>query len=521
MTFSVQDLLDLPLLVSARPEVLVGHDLDRRVVRWIHTSEIYEISALLKGGEVLFTTGLGLVGMSAEAMSRYVQALAHQGVAALVLELGRTFTLAPSELRGVATEHGLPLILLHGVVPFIEITETVHPILIAGELGQLRRAEKASAELNEALLAGRSLPELMQAVGRVCAAPAGLYSLEHELLAGEDVDQHHDGQAPADLVRTEVGNEPWAVLCVGLSECAGARQLAGLCATAIGINFSQAARASTTWTTAGGELLADIATGRYLSSAQITSRAGAAGFAVRSGTHVVGLSLDMTTLTPVRSGLTATTEAARHIFGPALVTEVSGEVLVAAAIRPGNARSQLAAFADAIDAELRATVGGSVVRLTAGPLVRDVAELARSVPRAREAAQLARKLRLGSRVVLANDLGVYDLLASVVADAALERFIVDQLGPILEQDARRASDLMLTMDAYLEAGLSKTAAAAALGIRRQTLYARLERISQLLGGLDLQDRQRRTALDLALVSWRMRSSAASHRSRADPHSSTA
>lgn len=229
----------------------------------------------------------------------------------------------------------------------------------------------------------------------------------------------------------------------------------------------------------------------------------------------------MTTLTPVRSGLTATTEAARHIFGPTLVTEVSGEVLVAAAIRPGNARSQLAAFADAIDAELRATVGGSVVRLTAGPLVRDVAELARSVPRAREAAQLARKLRLGSRVVLANDLGVYDLLASVVADAALERFIVDQLGPILEQDARRASDLMLTMDAYLEAGLSKTAAAAALGIRRQTLYARLERISQLLGGLDLEDRQRRTALDLALVSWRMRSSAASHRSRADPHSSTA
>jgi len=511
MTFSVQDLLDLPLLVSARPEVLVGHDLDRRVVRWIHTSEIYEISALLKGGEVLFTTGLGLVGMSAEAMSRYVQALAHQGVAALVLELGRTFTLAPSELRGVATEHGLPLILLHGVVPFIEITETVHPILIAGELGQLRRAEKASAELNEALLAGRSLPELMLAVGRVCAAPAGLYSLEHELLAGEDVDQHHDGQAPADLVRTEVGNEPWAVLCVGLSECAGARQLAGLCATAIGISFSQATRASTTWTTAGGELLADIATGRYLSSAQITSRAGAAGFTVRSGTHVVGLSLDMTTLTPVRSGLTATTEAARHIFGPTLVTEVSGEVLVAAAIRPGNARSQLAAFADAIDAELRATVGGSVVRLTAGPLVRDVAELARSVPRAREAAQLARKLRLGSRVVL----------ASVVADAALERFIVDQLGPILEQDARRASDLMLTMDAYLEAGLSKTAAAAALGIRRQTLYARLERISQLLGGLDLEDRQRRTALDLALVSWRMRSSAASHRSRADPHSSTA
>ena len=68
-----------------------------------------------------------------------------------------------------------------------------------------------------------------------------------------------------------------------------------------------------------------------------------------------------------------------------------------------------------------------------------------------------------------------------------------------------------TLDAYLEAGLAKTAAARALGIRRQTLYARLERISRLLGGLDIEARQARTALDLALVSWRMRASAVTGR----------
>jgi purine catabolism regulator len=64
------------------------------------------------------------------------------------------------------------------------------------------------------------------------------------------------------------------------------------------------------------------------------------------------------------------------------------------------------------------------------------------------------------------------------------------------------------LDAFLECGLSKTAAAAALGVRRQTLYARLEKMDDLLGGLDLSERQRRTALDLALAAWRMRSSPA-------------
>lgn len=95
----------------------------------------------------------------------------------------------------------------------------------------------------------------------------------------------------------------------------------------------------------------------------------------------------------------------------------------------------------------------------------------------------------------------------MTADVALERFVQEQLGFLLKHDARRGSDLVATLDAYLEAGMANTAAAQVLGIRRQTLYTRLERISQLLGGLDIETRQARTALDLALVSWRLRTSA--------------
>ena len=500
MTFTVQDLLDLPLMDSARAEVIVGRDLDQRVVRWIHTSDIYEISPLLKGGEVLFTTGLGLVGMSAQAMGAYVRALAQRDVAALMLELGRTFTRAPRELIEAAAEHDLPLVLLHGVVPFIEVTETVHPLLIEGEVEQSRRLDRASTELNEALLAGHGVKGLMDAVVAVCQASAGLYSLDNHLLAGD-----------ARMIEVEVGTGPWATLVVLTAGHAESRRLTEMCATSIGICLAQSSQTSPTRRTAGADLVRGIAAGQYLSSSEISSRASAAGFAVRPGSQALGIALDLTTLTSVRSGVSVTAEAARDVFGPSLVAEIDGEVLVATAGPPSELRARLTAFADAIDAELRATVGGSVVRLTAGPLVDDAAGLARSLPSVREASQLARKLTLGSRIVLASDLGVYHLLSSVVADADLERFVEEQLGPLLEQDARQASDLVQTLDAYLEAGLSKTAAAAALGIRRQTLYSRLERIGRLLGGLDLEARQSRTALDLALVSWRMRSSAATHR----------
>jgi purine catabolism regulator len=73
-----------------------------------------------------------------------------------------------------------------------------------------------------------------------------------------------------------------------------------------------------------------------------------------------------------------------------------------------------------------------------------------------------------------------------------------------------------SLDGYLAHGLSKTRTADALGVRRQTLYNRLERIERLLGGLDLSQRERRTALDLALVAWRLRSSAATYESDRRP-----
>ncbi len=498
MIFTVQDFLDLPLMAPARPEVVTGSDLSKRPVRWIHTSEIYEISPLLRGGELLLTTGLGLVGMSAEAIGGYVRAIARQNVAALVLELGRTFTRCPIELQEAAAVHDLPLILLHGVVPFIEVTEAVHPLLISGEIEQLRRLDEAATIFNKSLLAGHGIKHLVGIAGDVCRTRAGLYSPEGALLVGDDV------KNGSNFIEVQAG--PLAMLAVQAEELPSVRRLAEASALSIAICLSQNSQSSPNRRLAGAHLLRDIAEGRYLSGAEITSRASAIGFEVRNGSRAVGIAVDMTTLTSSRSGLIATAEAARKTFGLCLVAELDGQVLVAASLR-GDLRARLVEFAEAVDVELRTTAGGSVARVTAGALVDDAAGLARSIPGAREAAQLARQLALGSRVILATDLGVYHLLAGVVADADLERFVEQQLGPLLEHDARSGSDLIVTLDTYLESGLSKTAAAATLNIRRQTLYHRLDRIAGLLGGFDFGDRQQLTALDLALTTWRMRTSA--------------
>jgi purine catabolism regulator len=111
------------------------------------------------------------------------------------------------------------------------------------------------------------------------------------------------------------------------------------------------------------------------------------------------------------------------------------------------------------------------------------------------------------RTLLASDLGVHRLLGRFAADPELAAFVDEQLGPLLDHDAARGRELVRTLDTLLACGLSKAATARALGIRRQTLYQRLATVSALLGGLDLTSRERRTAIDLALVGWRLRTAA--------------
>ncbi|HEV7813213.1 MAG TPA: PucR family transcriptional regulator [Leifsonia sp.] len=506
MPLTVSALLALPVLAHARPEVVSGEQLDRRVVRWVHSSEIYEISSLLQGGEVLLTTGLGLVALSPDVRRAYIADLARVGIAALLLELGRTFPVAPDDLVEEARRVGLPLVLLHGVVPFIEVTQVAHALLLGSDLDDLRLSASVTERMLHALGERAGLVGLTGIVGEQAGCPVALYTADGELAAGIAL----DGSDAVASVRAPVvaGGVVWGELVLDAPATGRLRTIATSAAQVLAAEVARSGATPVSRNQAGAELLRDLVTGRYGSTAELTSRALGTGMAVRPGQKVLALCVRPRTATAAANTvLIAARGAARRVFAGSITAEHDGDVLVAAVVAPRELRTAVARFADEVEAELRSTTGGSVL-VSAGHAVDDVPALVSAFPSARETARLAMRLTPAARVVVAADFALYQLLASLVDDEALERFVNDQLGVLLTHDARTGAGLVMTLDAYLAAGLSKTRTAEALGIRRQTLYGRLERISRLLGGLDLDNRERRTALDLALVSWRLRVSAA-------------
>ncbi|MFE9170560.1 helix-turn-helix domain-containing protein [Streptomyces kebangsaanensis] len=103
----------------------------------------------------------------------------------------------------------------------------------------------------------------------------------------------------------------------------------------------------------------------------------------------------------------------------------------------------------------------------------------------------------------AEELGFVGMLLGGNRD--VRGFIDRTIGPVLDYDEERSTELAGTLEAYFAAGGSPTYAADALQVHPNTVHRRLERIAQLLGP-DWQEPARALELQLALRLQRVFSS---------------
>ena len=100
-----------------------------------------------------------------------------------------------------------------------------------------------------------------------------------------------------------------------------------------------------------------------------------------------------------------------------------------------------------------------------------------------------------------DELGFYRLIDAAHGGGEVESFVREWLGPLLDYDASKNSELVMTLSDYLECGGNYDESAAALHIHRSTLRYRLARIAELTGH-DLRNVDTRFNLHAATRAWR-------------------
>jgi len=180
---TVREVLALDPVRNGGPRVVAAEEGLDRPVRWVHVTEVPDIASLLRGGELVLTTGIGLPADDA-GVRAFIADLAEVGVAGLVVELGRRYHGGvPKVMAAAAHRHGLPLVELRRETPFVLITEAVHALIVDAQLAELRATEEIHQRFTELSVEGAEATEVVRQAAELAGAPVVLENLSRRVLA--------------------------------------------------------------------------------------------------------------------------------------------------------------------------------------------------------------------------------------------------------------------------------------------------------------------------------------------------
>ena len=140
-----------------------------------------------------------------------------------------------------------------------------------------------------------------------------------------------------------------------------------------------------------------------------------------------------------------------------------------------------------------------------GNLCQNIGDYRRGFAEANEALQMGQSLNRDGGVTHFNDLGVYRYLYKIARMDDLRDMYQDQVARIANYDRRKGTDLLDTLETYLECAGNLTKTSNRLFVHRNTLIQRLERL-QSLCDIDLQERSNWLTLQVAIKVFKLRSS---------------
>jgi PucR family transcriptional regulator, purine catabolism regulatory protein len=523
---TVAEVLALPVVRRGRPRVVAGAAGLNARVRWVHVAEVTDIGHLLKGGELVLTTGVALPD-DPDQLHRYLDGLAAAGIAGLVVELVRHWhDTVPRALVEAADRNGVPLVTLSRETRYVAVTETVNGLIVDAQVAELRASEQVHQTFTELTVSGAEPAAVLREVVRMTEHPAVLETLSHEVLAYDAA-----GADPAELLQgwlarsrgvhlgertgyhaesgwlvTVVGarGHDWGRLVVVFEEPPPYRHIvvAERAASALAVHRLVARDADSLERQAHRSVLAGLLASP-VPSTELLSRASALGVPL-TGRRLVGVAI-VPRLVASREPAASTPPVLREVAEAAsLATRRARVSALVALVDELRVQALLSLSPQAnVDAVLHRLAAGvhsdrTPCVLGAGTTVDNPADAQRTLTEAAQVAAAALHTDDSRAVHRLSDVRLRGLLQLLAGDERIRAFAARELGPLLSRDAAAGTRLMQALRHYCEHGGNKSAAAAAAHTSRTAFYQQLARIEQILG-VPLEDPESMLSLYVALL----------------------
>jgi PucR family transcriptional regulator, purine catabolism regulatory protein len=515
MPITVRELVDIPRLKLA---VVAGEAGLDHPIRWVHTSELQDPTQWLSGSEVLLTTGMGF-GTTKSEQRHYFQRLVDADLAALGLGVGLGLDRVPEAMLEMAEETGFPVLEVPYPTPFIAIAEVVSSRLAEDRLKDAQMSVDVHERLTSAVSEGAGLADLVAEMVSLAPGWAQLFDQRGDVLAtaaspGVDRPDPHDvwGRLPEGL-RSRRGPTSTAESTpqgsmVGLAVRSAGRQEAVLvfgkgakldqrdrivvhhAVTVLGLLLISRRAVVEAERRMAGDILGEAFAGR-LEGEDLLRRLELVGF--KRDSHLTVLVAetyesddqaldDLAWALDVGVGTRA---------GSARVAIVREKVV--ALVDHDDPRALAEALVEEVAGSGTERGDESRVRIGVGEMVEAV-----SVRHSYITALFSLRAAPPARAVASpRDLGSYGFLLAAQSRTVLEGFVRSVLGPLIDRDEARHSELVGSVRAFIESGGRWEHGADELGVHRHTLRYRVRQAEELLGR-DLTNPEDRLEVWLAL-----------------------
>lgn len=514
---TVRQVLATQVLASAEPEILAAaHQLDRPV-RWIHPAEVSDIAHLLRGDELVMTTG-SFLPVDDQGLGAYAGSLAAAGAAGLLLELGRKWQEVPESLTNACAKVELLLVALHREVRFAEVTEEVGGLILESQVEDLRAVDHVHETFTQLDLEASGPEEILGAVARSAGFPVVLETTRHQVIgfdsAGRNTsdilkDWTRRSRAAVSLGRTGYDRRKgWLMTVVGsrgddwgrlvlMTDALPSRRdyvLLERAAGALVLHQMRTRARDSIERNTHTNLLADLRSGRM--SPELALRCEAAQFPVQSRQFfAVGIRGRIPHEGPKQwqpSDVAMLLSSSARALGLSMLVGLDTDHVLGLVSTPSNI-----------------SVDGVLRRLTqelgkSGEFVAACGEVVESIEQAFRTLIDARTILAATTdddprpwVTLA-DVHLRGLIHLLRDDERLNLFVRRELGTLVTHDAKHGTQLLELLAVVLQTPDGKAAAAKRLLLSRTVLYDRLAKIETILG-VSLDDPHIRASLHVAVL----------------------
>jgi Regulator of polyketide synthase expression len=384
----------------------------------------------------------------------------------------------------------------------------------AKETRSERHADPGSLEeLSAAIEAGAGMPAVARAAGRALDASVALIDRASNVLAVAAASPDEEKKLLAGGGGVEVVELRVADMSVGelrwrpRGEDDPDTVLLRMVATLVGLELERSR--SPEWATeaAAGDFVRALLDREITDRGDIEARAAELGADLSDG---AGVLIARAVPHVAQTGewrsrvLAIALRAVRAVSTGALAAEGNqeGEGAEVVAVVPAEGEEQLARASDALANELDEGLTGFTVGVSRSRLASDPVDLYRAGQEALLAANVGEAE--GARVLAFENTGAYRLLLPAMSEdpAELERFYSETVEPLVAYDEQYETELVGTVETYLENDGNVAATAQQLFTHRHTIRYRLERARELCGH-DVTSTEGREKLGLGLKAMRV------------------